>query len=195
MIISEKECNKYDDNQLVKMSLEQLDYFSCLYNKYESRMTNYIKKISSASDEEAEDILQEAFMKVWRNLNEYEPELKFSSWIYRIVHNEAISYWRKKKSYGKDNTIDIDDANIRDIVEEEKEEVDLSSTKLAVMRLLVSMPSKYREVLILKYFEELSYEEISDVLKIPEGTVATRLSRAKKSFEKLAGGTMQSIYA
>ncbi len=188
MILSESECKPYSDRELVKLSLQQLDYFSCLYNRYEGKMIAYIKKISSLTQEEAEDVLQEAFIKIWRNLNDYDTDLKFSSWVYRIVHNETISYWRKKKSYGKDKQLATGEVSLKDDVvkEEEGQEEDKEAK---VKTLLAAMPPKYREILVLRYFEGLSYDEISDVLKIPPGTVATRLNRAKKSFEKLAGKT------
>jgi RNA polymerase sigma-70 factor (ECF subfamily) len=146
-----------------------MDYFACLVLKYEIRLLSYIKKISQSNQDEAEDILQEAFIKIWKNLNGYDPRLTLESWIFRIVHNETISFWRKKTSYSKDKVVSVDDDKIKTL-------------------LIDDDILEYREVLVLKFLEDKSYEEISDILKIPEGTVATRINRAKKSFRDLASG-------
>jgi len=79
-----------------KLFIEEIDYFACLYDRYEPKLLRYIKKISQADADEASDILQEAFIKMWKNLNNYDDSLKLSSWLYRIVHNETISFCRKK---------------------------------------------------------------------------------------------------
>jgi RNA polymerase sigma-70 factor (ECF subfamily) len=181
MIINLDNCKHLSDQELVKLSLQNLDYFSCLYQRYETGLVLYIRRISDLDDEEAQDILQESFIKIWRNLNEFDSDLKLSSWIYRIVHNEAVSYIRKKKSYGKSNTIAID--LYRNMLAEEDEAiVSMHQTPIDTKKILDNIPFKYKEVLVLKFLENKSYSEISDILKIPEGTVAIRINRAKKAF-------------
>ena len=193
MLITTEICNQLSDAEIVKKSLADIDYFSCLFERYEATLLRYVKRIALVSGEEAEDILQDAFIKIWRNLNDYDSSLKLSSWIYRIVHNETISFWRKKKSYGKDQQVELDEQvfeNIPDDFEEEnKEEQDMLTHKV-----LELLPLKYKTVLVLKFIEGMSYEEISDVLKIPEGTVATHINRAKKSFVKIAAGRHISFF-
>ena len=186
MLITHEICDQLKDAEIVKKSLEDMDYFSCLYERYEKKLLRYINRISLVSREEAEDILQEAFIKIWRNLNSYDPSLKLSSWIYRIVHNETLSFWRKKKSYCKDERTEWTDdllAVSPDIIEME---VDADKKSELTHEILDLLSLKYKSVLVLKFIEGMSYEEISDVLKIPEGTVATRINRAKKAFAKKA---------
>jgi RNA polymerase sigma-70 factor (ECF subfamily) len=183
MIINPESCKHLNDNELVRLSLENLDNFSCLYQRYEPELLRYIRRISGIDPEESQDILQESFIKIWRHLNEFDSGLKVSSWIYRIVHNETVSYLRKKKSFGKDKTLDA--ALYRNILTEnmdffEKSEIDIDQ----ILNLLDHIPFKYREVLVLKFLEMKSYSEISDILKIPEGTVAIRINRAKKAFRE-----------
>ena len=182
MIISKEICDELSDVELVQQSLLNIDYFSCLFEKYEASFLRYIRRISMVNNDEAEDILQDSFLKIWKNLNDYDSSLKLSSWLYRIVHNETISYWRKKKSYGKDNVVNIED-NLYHLesdetnIFEELEDSDNQKLKQALQDINLN----YRDILILRYYEGLSYIEISDVLKIPEGTVAIRISRAKKA--------------
>lgn len=180
MIRSDR-CKDLNDNELIRLSFENLDYFSCLYNRYEAELIRYIRRISGIDPEESQDILQEAFIKIWHNLNEFDSSLKVNSWIYRIVHNETISHLRKKKSYGKDKTHDIE--LFRNILSDENETKAHTEEQIRIMLDgLDHLPLKYKEVLILKFLEQKSYIEISDILKIPEGTVAIRINRAKKIF-------------
>ena len=188
MYPSYEKCGQLSDRELVEKSLEQVDYFSCLYERYEAQLLRYVKRMGVVTEEEAEDVLQEAFLKAWKNLNAFDPALKLSSWLYRIVHNQAISCLRKKKSFGKDQRDEFDDrryANLQDEAPAADPEV-LERTDQNIHKMLGELPLKYKEVLVLKFLENMSYEEISDVLKIPEGTVATRINRAKKAFRQLA---------
>ena len=186
MAVSKGICESLTDKEIISKSLEQVEYFACLYDRYEPRFQRYIQKISVCSREEANDILQDAFIKIWKNLNNYDDGLKLSSWLYRIVHNETISFCRKKRSYGKSNVVEIDNSNLINLAEEQPDEIDPEEKYFLTHQVLDQLELKYREVLILKFLEKMSYEEISDVLKIPEGTVAIRINRAKKVFKNLA---------
>ena len=186
MLVTKEICNQLSDREIVAKSLANIDYFSCLYNRYELQLMRYVKHIALVSHEEAEDILQDAFIKVWRNLNDFDPKLKLSSWIYRIVHNETISVWRKKKSFGKDQKVDLSDDRLAALSGDLESDNEATQKEGLTHQVLELLPLKYKSVLVLKFLEGMSYEEISDVLKIPEGTVATRINRAKKAFAKIA---------
>jgi RNA polymerase sigma-70 factor (ECF subfamily) len=182
-------CHGLTDKEIIRKSLTDLEYFACLVLKYEFRLLGYVKKISQSDQEEAEDILQEAFIKIWKNLNGYDPRLTLESWLFRIVHNETISFWRKKTSFGKDRTVAIDDDRLLEMfAEDQTSETNRDLTFKVIENVLPMLKQEYREVLVLKFLEDKSYEEISDILKIPEGTVATRINRAKKSFRALSAG-------
>jgi RNA polymerase sigma-70 factor (ECF subfamily) len=179
-------CRQLSDLEIVRKALSEVDFFSCLYDRYEERLLRYIRRLGV--EEEAEDVLQEAFINIWKNLNGFDPSLKFSSWVYRIVHNQAVSYIRKKKSYGKSQQETFDESRFADLPDdpaddaaEQMEEHDRHTHELLGM-----LPLPYKEVMVLKFLEDMSYEEISDILKIPEGTVATRINRAKKAFRQLS---------
>src|SRR5210317_1797491 len=94
-------CEGLSDTEIVERALIQLDFFYCLVIRFELPLLRYIRRISSFNEADAEDILQDAFIKIWRNLNAYRPDIKLSSWLYRIVHNETISHWRKHKTAKK----------------------------------------------------------------------------------------------
>lgn len=126
--------------------------------------------------EMCEDIAQEVFIKAYQSLNGYNPKLKFSSWIYRIAHNLCVDYLRKRN---KKNhlSLDIEDeesqALIQKIASDDNIAKNIQSheTNQAVQSIIQSLPDKYRTVIILAFIEGKSYEEISDILQIPIGTV------------------------
>lgn len=185
MLAQKQICSELSDNEIIVKSRQDMNYFACLYERYETRLLRYISKISQADYNEAKDILQESFIKAWINLNEFDTSLKLSSWLYRIVHNETISFCRKKKSFGKNNKVSINE-NIAGYETETIENFDDAGSAQITDKILGMLPQKYKEVLVLKFLEQMSYEEVSDVLKIPEGTVAARINRAKKMFKTIA---------
>lgn len=186
MIVTEQICEKLSDNEIVQKSLVNMEYFNFLYDRYEKRLLRYIKRISSVSNEEAEDILQNSFIKIWQNLNEFDQSMSFSSWIYRIVHNETVSNWRNEKHYGKSKKVKFEENLFKHTLNEFDKKEDVEKKEFYAHEVLDLLPLKYKSVLILKFIEGMRYQEISDVLKISEGTVATRINRAKKRFIKEA---------
>ena len=180
------------DEQLVQLSLKDQDSFYYLIKRYEPKILHYIKRITNISPEESEDLLQEIFIKVYRNLNRFNRKLKFSSWVYRIAHNEIINQYRKKKSYSAtiDSFAENDDTDylagfIGEALDIDNDYISRENAE-KVRAALAKLPDKYREVLILRYFEDQSYKEISDILRKPAGTVATLINRAKSKFRKIA---------
>ncbi len=175
------------DEELAKLAQGDVLAFRMLIERYESRLKRYILRISSFSAEEAEEILQEAFIKIWKNIRGFDSGLSFSSWAYRIVRNHTISAHRKHVSRGRDKTSVIDDDLMRSLRADLdiESEVESSMMQEDIARKLKQIQKKYRDVLVLKYLEEKSYDEIGDILKKPPGTVATLLHRAKKAFKKV----------
>ncbi|MBT3865285.1 sigma-70 family RNA polymerase sigma factor [Candidatus Peregrinibacteria bacterium] len=174
------------DFQLVKATLEDADNFAHIIAKYEKQLFVYIKRLTNISNDDAEDILQEVFIKIYENLNDFDESLKFSSWIYRIAHNHTISSYRKNKKSSQDISLE-DNEIIYDKLASElnlHEETDKKLLAAKVKKLLLKLDEKYREVLILKYLEDKDYTEISNILKKPMGTIATLMNRAKAVFRK-----------
>lgn len=179
MSVQHSICESLSDQEIIRRSLADMAFFACLYNRYASRLTRYIRAVGRLDPEEAADVLQEAFIKIWKNLNGFDTSLKASSWIYRIVHNETISFLRGRKTLIKRRE-SLDPADLYPIGESGLNEAEMALRDQRLHTALQQLPDEYREVLILRFFEGMRYEDISDVLKIPDGTVATRISRAKK---------------
>lgn len=172
------------DEQLVALTLKEREMFLFLMQRYEQKLMHYIYRISSSSKEDAEDILQDVFMKAYSSLQGFDQKKSFSSWLYRITHNETISHFRKKKARPS-IAIDVDDlARFAD----ELNLSDALDTRLLqeqVRAIMNELDDKYRDVLVLKYLEGKSYDDIAAIIRKPKGTVGTLINRAKKKFTTL----------
>lgn len=185
-MLAKDQCSKLSDEELVAKTLTDQSYYYCVVERYEAPLKRYISRLTNVAETEIEDVLQNVFFKAYLNLNDFDSRLKFSSWIYRIAHNETISNHRKRQARHQDEQIAIDEQfDLADSSSIEAE-LDIKVTNEQLQKTLKLMTEKYREVLILKFLEEKSYEEISDILQKPMGTIATLVNRAKKQFRAIA---------
>jgi RNA polymerase sigma-70 factor, ECF subfamily len=181
MINPAEEYQNKSDVELVELSKANPDFFQFIISRYQESLFRYAKRIGNFSQEDVEDILQEVFVKIYRNLNDYDTSLKFSSWIYRITHNQTVDYIRKNAKKSGDVSIEYNDL-INFLKSSVSPERDIVSQDCIdhVRRVIDELPLKYREVLILRFMEDKDYEEIVDILKKPKGTIATLINRGRK---------------
>ena len=178
----QEDTTQLSDAELVQKTLENQNYFAALIERYEARVLRYIRRISNGSEQDAEDILQDAFIKAYYNLRGFDVSKSFSAWMYRIVHNQTISSYRKKQVRPEGHALDVEDGVLETIVTDFDlgQSVDKALLREELNVVLAKLDWKYREVLVLRFFQDKSYEEISEILRKPPGTVATLLNRAKK---------------
>lgn len=176
------------DEELATLSLREEDFYLCLMQRYEAKLKRYIHRISRSNEQDAEDILQEVFLKAYLNLNNFDASLKFSSWIYRITHNEVISAFRRQKARPQTNNLGDNDELLNKLASDLDltKEIHGREKSMEIKKVLSRLDGKYREVLVLKFLEDKNYAEISDILKKPPGTIATLINRAKKKFKEEA---------
>jgi RNA polymerase sigma-70 factor, ECF subfamily len=139
---------------------------------------------------EAEDLAQEAFLRAYVNIKSFNQELKFSTWLFRIATNLCIDRIRKKKP---DYYLDAEVSGTEGLTmysqipsstplpESQLESLELHAT---VQKEILKLPEKYRSVIVLKYIEELSLNEISEILDLPLGTVKTRIHRGREALRQ-----------
>lgn len=149
----------------------QSDLFSQIVDEYHRQILVYCLKMLNFHQQDAEDVTMQVFSKVYINLASYNPKHKFSSWIYRIAHNEAVNFIKKNS---RQWTVELSD--FLPVFSQPKEDYFNSQILDKVLNCL--KPSD-KEVLILFYLQELSLQEIGDVLKLTENSVAQRLRRAR----------------
>ncbi|MDM5329356.1 RNA polymerase sigma factor SigW [Neobacillus sp. CF12] len=139
---------------------------------------------------EAEDVAQEAFIRAYVNIKSFNQDLKFSTWLFRIATNLCIDRIRKKKpDYYLDAEVSGTDgltmysqlSSNAPLPENELESLELQET---VQKEILKLPEKYRSVIVLKYIEELSLNEISEILDMPLGTVKTRIHRGREALRQ-----------
>jgi len=185
--MEEQECLQKKDSELVKLTLENEEYFFCIMKKYEGPLLKYINRITNIHPEDAQDLLQETFIKAYINLNEFDLSLKFSSWIYRIAHNQVIDNFRKLKARPEKTNSEINDELLNKITSDLNIEkiIDQKILKEKLNHLINQLEIKYKEVIVLKYLENKTYDEISDIIKKPVNTVGTLIKRAKEKLNHL----------
>ena len=173
-----------DDRALVARILEgERDRFTELVTRYERRVVNYVYRITHRY-EDAHDMAQEIFVKVFLALDRYDPKFQFSTWLFRIAQNSAIDALRKKTV----NEVSIapkpgdEDTKEREFADTGVSPYRAMSNKQladAIDTAVRNLPIDYRELIQLRHFAELSYEEIASMKKLPLGTVKNKLFRAR----------------
>ncbi|MWC27187.1 RNA polymerase sigma factor SigW [Paenibacillus sp. MMS18-CY102] len=140
--------------------------------------------------QEAEDVVQDAFLRVYRNLERYDESLKFSTWIYRIATNLCIDRLRRRKpTYSLDaESADHEGLDGYSMVPSDnrtpESETMLSETQRIIHQAIETLPAKYKSVMVLRYLQEMSLQEIGDVLDMPVTTIKTRVHRGREFLRK-----------
>lgn len=155
-----------------------------IIERYQQKLFFYTLRMVGSEDE-ADDVVQETFLKAYQNINSFDVSRKFSSWIYRIAHNQAVNAVKKKNRVKLVEVVNLDwymehETEVLDFIESE-ERKELSEDLLL---LLENLRPDYKEVVLLYYFENKSYDEISDIMQIPKTTVGVWLNRAKEQLKK-----------
>tara|TARA_B100002019_G_C21058511_1_gene492915 strand:+ start:44 stop:628 length:585 start_codon:yes stop_codon:yes gene_type:complete len=176
------------DEEIVKLTISDKEHFGVLVDRYQAKLTRYIARLGVRDPEDQSDVLQDIFLKTYRNINGFDTSLKFSSWVYRIAHNEAISWYRKKNVRPEGHLI-ADGEEVISFLSAKEDAADVvfdqGINAEVLNRALLQLDNKYREVIILRFFEHKEYDEISDILKIPVGSVGTLLHRGKKQLQNV----------
>lgn len=177
--------NTLSDLEIVR-SVKQgnAEAFGELMNRYESKLTRYLGRFLQNEDT-ITDVLQDVLTKAYINIQSFDEDYSFSSWVYRIAHNEAVNSIKKKKStpfsWFEPEAL-VPYFAYHDKVEEAIDQVQLKKDLDLVLK---ELPLMYREILVLSFYEDLSYKEIALILKIPISSVGVRINRAKKKMYEL----------
>ena len=188
---------KKEDLELVKdFKNGSEEAFSELISRYASKMFQTAYGLIG-SREDAEEVVQDAFVRIYKHLDQFRGDSSFSTWAYRIVVNLSRNKYQWNRRRGSDLTFSIS-GDYRDDDDGRKEDFNLPDTKFGPLRILEeadeqkriiqimdSLPDKLREVLLLRHIKELSYEEIASLLDCNLGTVKSRIARAREAMIEL----------
>lgn len=190
-----------EDFRLIDLAVSGQDEqaYADLMQRYKKPVYHMILKMVRNVDD-AEDLTIEAFAKAFKNLHKFKKDFTFSTWLFRIATNNTIDFIRKKRldtmslhtSYKDDNgdsvTIDIQDRNLN------PQEEAIKGQKIELVRMFVTkLPAKYQRLVKLRYFDELSYDEIAKELDAPLGTVKAQLHRARELMYDLVKNKKEHI--
>ena len=179
-----------EDAALVKQAISGDERaFKAIIRRYKNPVAQIVYKLVKDKNQ-IEDLTQEVFIKAFQHLDDFDYEHQFASWLFKITNNHCIDYIRKKrlKVYSIDEQVKTDDGEMSYEIPDSTYEPDLNMLREQKSRLIKqaidSLPRKYREVIVLRHQEELSYEEIADKTGLPVNTIKVQLFRAREMMYK-----------
>ena len=172
---------KYSDEKLILRFQEgDINAYNELVKRYKDRLLNFVLRYFN-NVEQAEDVVQDTLIKLYTHANYYKNVAKFSTWIFTIAKNNALTELRKNKRK-KTDSLWTDDGQVIDINSKEESLDSKVQNEIAIDQLnkfLDEIPENFRMAVVLRDFQELSYEEISKILEIPIGTIKSRINRGR----------------
>ena len=174
-----------DDYTLLKKCLEGDNYyFSEIVNRYKNLVYSIILRMINNNDE-ANDLAQDVFLKIYKNLDKYYPDYKLSTWIIRITSNHVIDYRRKKKQ----DSVSLDDVEYELASYDSPEQAYIDKEQSKTLNKVVSeLPDIYRIPIVLYHQQGLSYQEISDITQEPLSKVKNRIFRGRRMLKDALTG-------
>lgn len=177
-----------DEKDLLRRAGQgEQDAFRQLVEAYQAPVYRLALRMCGGDAALAEDAAQEAFLAAWRGLPRFRGDSRLSTWLYRLTTNAAIDWLRREKRHrGMD---DVTELELPDDGPGPQDQAEQAEAQQAVRRALGQLSEEHRQVLLLRYMQELDYAEIAAALEISEGTVKSRISRAKMRLRELLDGS------
>lgn len=172
---------RLDENELIRSCIDgEESAFTQLVEDHQDMVLSIARRLG-AGKEQAEDIAQEVFIRVYRNLGKFEGKSKLSTWIYRIAYNTTVELWRKRKENISYDFLVDQGWQPESYGESPDKLMERGDQARLLQGLIAYLPEKYRGVIVLYYLQGKSYEQVAEIMGLPLGTVKTYLHRAKKA--------------
>jgi RNA polymerase sigma-70 factor (ECF subfamily) len=186
---SVRDLNSATDRELVATAAVGAEgSFEELVRRYQRPISAYVYRMVG-DYESALDLTQEIFIKVYGSLSRYRPEFKFSTWIYKIAHNSAVDHLRRNAGRERSIVNGTESDNYELPIESDRlspeQESEREERRIEIELVVKSLPAAYRELIVLRHSQDLTYEEIVEVTGLPLGTVKNRLFRARELMRQL----------
>ena len=177
---------KTDEQVATAVQRGNADAFKVIMERYEAKMVRYARRFLFRGDD-VNDVVQEVFIKAYVNIRSFDASRRFSPWLYRIAHNEFVNAVKKKQKERDNVTIFDFDVLFPHPIAKETADGSFAQHELKTMLdgSLDQLSPKYKDPLVLYYFEEMDYKAIADILRIPVSTVGVRLQRGRAMLKKL----------
>lgn len=190
---------KQNTELILRAQKQEQSAFSEILKNYSRSVYQVIYRMVK-NQEDAEDIMIETFTKAFKNIERYQFDYNFSTWIFRIATNNCIDFLRKRKLQTvsiNQSMNDDDNSYFYEIADPElnPQDIAIQRQKIEILRTFVAkIPDKYQMLIELRYFKELSYQEIADELELPIGTVKAQLHRAREILIKILRNKKDKFY-
>lgn len=184
-----EDLRKFTDGELIVKAIDgREESFEELVRRYQRPITNYVYRMIGNYDASL-DVTQEIFIKVYNSMARYSAEYKFSTWLYKISHNAAIDHLRRNSNHEQSLEVENEDGTFQVQYESKRlspeQEREWSEWREEIETVVKRLPSGYRELILLRHSNDLSYDEIADVTNLPLGTVKNRLFRAREMMREI----------
>jgi len=187
-IKSNSQLNFTDEELIKKFQDGDLYAYDLIVRRYKDQLLNFAYRFLG-NLEESEDVVQETFLRLYKNRNAYKQIAKFSTWIYTIAGNLAKTELRKRKRRKLVSISELGfeekEYEIQDLKADTERQTDSILKEKIIRNAIESLPFRFKQVIILRDIQELSYEDISSILRIPLGTVKSRVNRARLKLQLL----------
>jgi RNA polymerase sigma factor, sigma-70 family len=174
---------QYDETEIISRLKDPdklNDAFSAIVRHYNERLYWHIRKMVLSHDD-ANDILQNTFLKAWQGIELFRGDAKLSTWLYKISINECITFLNKQRSQNKLSIDDVDSYLLNRL--ESDEYIDGDETQIKLQKAILNLPEKQRLVFNMRYFDDMKYEEMSDILGTSVGALKASYHHAVKKIE------------
>jgi RNA polymerase sigma-70 factor (ECF subfamily) len=183
----DRKSNISDEQLIARFQLGDVQAYDLLVRRYKDQLLNFVYRfVGNRTD--AEDIVQETFLRVYKNKHMYKEIAKFSTWVYTIAGNLAKTELRRRKRhkiFSVSNFVNEErDYDIPDREHSPEKKVDSTIQEDIIQKAIEKLPAKFREVIILRDIQGFAYEEISQILDIPLGTVKSRVNRGRLKLQE-----------
>ncbi len=178
----------FSDEELVKLTLAgDQEAFGELVNRYNKQIYSLAYRLTN-NVADAQDLGQEAFVKIYQNLAKYEQDRDFFPWMYKVATNVFYSILRRNslKTVSTDEVAELEEREADWEMQPEKV-AEVKADRKILEQALAELPEKYRVPIVLRYLEDLSYQQIAEIMDLPVSTIETRLYRAKGLLQKIIG--------
>lgn len=180
--------NLTDADLIVKTISGKEDGFEELVTRYQRPIVSYVYRMLGDYDASL-DVTQEVFIKVYNSLERYSSDYKFSTWLYRIAHNAAIDHIRRNSKRAQSIETENQDGSYQMQLESRlpnpEQNRERSEWRKEIETVVRCLPSVYRELIVLRHAQDLSYGEIAEITSLPLGTVKNRLFRARELMREM----------
>ncbi len=173
---------KDQENIIARAQRGDADAFEQLVIAYRDQVFRLALRMCG-NEADADEVAQEAFLSAWKALPNFRGDSRFSTWLYQLTSHAAIDLMRREKR--QIVAEDITDVGAPDPAPGPQQQAEQSETRQAVRDAMAQLSPEYRQIVVLRFLQELSYEEIGAVLKLPPGTVKSRLNRAKSQLKDI----------